>query len=347
MYEWTCDTEDDRTCDSEYSPKALQAVQTIVGIRVIDSDTIEVYQNYWHFDEAEIADSAAVWAGMPWEVISAMEKSVTDSKAAFSRSNSIGNNLEWLSLLIPDDANQIKSNLEEFKETKFIPIALAALESDPSYYEARYDSTISWIGQKNHAVISNGPFYLENYSPEARTISIRAFDDPTYPFKAGHWQEFTNVKLSKINRVEMPDFIKAGEEITIPVFVNDDSTIYYYFINANNEIVVSGTKKSEDNKIDIVLSKNETELFSIGANDLKIFSVSDSALRPDIFRTGFLVVNEEFEEAAEALNSDSGILSADQDYVVPALVIGAIIVLFLILLRKWKKTSIVIKKENK
>jgi peptide/nickel transport system substrate-binding protein len=344
MYEWTCETEDDRTCDSEYSPRASQASQTLVGIRVIDSDTIEVYQNYWHFDEAEIADSAAVWAGMPWEVISAMEKSVTDGKVAFSRTNSVGNNVGWLSLLIPDDANQIKSNLEEFKKTNFIPTALATLESNLSYYDSRYDSTISWIGKKNHAVISNGPFYMENYSPEARTITIRAFDDPTYPFKAGHWHEFTNVKLSKINRVDMPDFIKTGNETTIPVFVNDDSTIYYYFINAHNEIVVSGTKKSENNKIDITLSRDETELFSVGANDLKIFSVSDSALRPDIFRTSFLVVNEEFEEPVENLNVDSGILSSDQDYVIPVLVIIAIIAAFFIFLRKKKQASHVINK---
>ncbi|MGQ0796062.1 MAG: ABC transporter substrate-binding protein [Nitrosopumilaceae archaeon] len=346
MYEWTCDTEDDKTCDSEYSPKAYQATQTLAGIRVIDSDTIEVYQNYWHFDQAEIADSAAVWAGMPWEVIAAMEKSVTDGKVAFSRSNSVGNNIGWLSLLIPDDATQIKSNLEEFKKTNFIPTALTTLESDHSYFDARYDSTISWIEKKNHAVISNGPFYMENYSPEARTITVRAFDDPKYPFKAGHWREFTNVRLSTINRVDIPDFIKKGDEITVPIFVNGDSTIYYYFINANNEVVVSGTKKSGNNKIDLTLSKDETSLFSVGANDLKIFSVSDSALRPDIFRTSFLVVNEEFDEPTEELNADLGTLSTDQDYLIPVLVIIAIIIVFFIFLRKRKQASHVISKED-
>ena len=335
LYEWTCEAEEDKTCDSEYSSKAFQAAQTLVGVRVIDGDTIEVYQNYWHFDEAEIADSAAVWAIMPWEVMSAMEKSVTDGKAAFSKSNAIGNDIEWLSLLLPDDANMIKSNLEEFKKENFVPPALTTFESDPSYYNSRYDSTISWISQKNHAIISNGPFYLESYSPEARTITIKAFDDPTYPFEAGYWKEFTNVKLSKINRVDVPDVISIGKEIIIPVFVNDESTIYYYFINADNKVVASGMKKSENNKVDITLSKDDTALFSIGANDLKIFSVSDSALRPDILRTSFLGITGEYVTPPEILNTETGILSVEQDYIIPIVAIIAIIIgIFIVLKRK-------------
>lgn len=337
LYEWVCETEEDKTCDSEYSQKAYQGAQTLVGVRVIDSDTIEVYQDYWHFDEAEIADSAAVWASMPWELMSAMEKSVTDGKTAFSRSNAIGNNIEWLSLLVPDDANLIKSNLEEFKQSNFVPPALATFESDPSYYNSRYDSTISWITQKNHAIISNGPFYLENYSPEARTITIAAFDDPTYPFEAGHWKDFENVKLSKINRVDTPDVVSIGKELTIPVFVNDESTIYYYFINADNKVVASGTKKSENNKIDITLSKDQTSLFSVGANDLELFSVSDSALRPDILRTSFLGIKGEYTATPDILNTDSGIFSVEQDYVIPVIVIVAVMIGVLIVLRKWKR----------
>ena len=336
LYEWICESDEDKTCDSEYSSKAEQGAQTLVGIRVIDSDTIEVYQNYWHIDEAEIADSASVWASMPWEIMAGMEKSVTDGKVAFSRSNAIGNDIGWLSLLVPNDANMIKSNLEEFKKSNFIPPALASFESDLSYFNSRYDSSISWIAQKNHAIISNGPFYLDNYSPEARTITIRAFDDPTYPFEAGHWNDFANVQLSKIDHVDIPNVVSIGKEITIPVFVNGESTIYYYFINADNKVVESGTKKSENNKIDIILSKNQTKLFSLGANDLEIFSVSDSALRPDILRTSFLGIKSDYTAPPEIVNNDLGVLPLEQDYIVPIIVIVAVILVILFLLIRWR-----------
>lgn len=337
LYEWGSEPQEgDKTFDSEYSPKAYQSAQTLVAVRVIDRDTIEVYQNFWHFDDSEIADSAGVWTSMPWEIMSAMEKSVTDGKAAFSRSSALGKNTQWLSLLVPNDANMIKSNLEEFKQTNFVPAALVPFESDSTYYDSRYDSTVSWVEQKNHAIISNGPFYLEAYSPEARTITTRAFDDPTYPFEVGHWKEFVDVKLAKINNVEMPDVVSVGNELTIPVSVNDESTIYYYFTNADNKVVASGIKKSENNKIDIILSQEQTALFSMGANDLKIFAVSDSALRPDIFRTSFLGIEGEYTAPPDVF-AEPQILPVEPDYVVPAVVIIAIITGVVIVLKRKRK----------
>lgn len=338
LYEWgSKPQEGDKTFDSEYSPKAYQSAQTLVAVRVIDKDTIEVYQNFWHFDDAEIADSAGVWTSMPWEIMAAMEKSVTDGKAAFSRSSAVEQNIEWLSLLVPNDANMMKSNLEEFKQTKFIPAALEQFESASQYYDSRYDSSISWIEQKNHAIISNGPFYLDNYSPEARTITTMAFDDLTYPFEAGHWKEFSDVKLSKINSVDVPDVVSIGSELTIPVSVDAESTVYYYFTNADNKVVASGMEKSENNKINIMLSKEKTSLFSIGANDLKLFAVSDSALRPDMFHTSFLGIQGQYTAPAEILNAEPQILPVDQSYVVPSVAIIAVIIGIIIVLKRKRK----------
>jgi hypothetical protein len=94
-------------------------------------------------------------------------------------------------------------------------------------------------------------------------------------------------------------------------------------------------KKSENNKVDITLSKDDTALFSIGANDLKIFSVSDSALRPDILRTSFLGITGEYVAPPEILNTETGILSVEQDYIIPIVAIIAIIIgIFIVLKRK-------------
>src|SRR5574340_687983 len=118
---------------------------------------------------------------MPWEIIYSMEKAVTDGKLAFSRSDAVNKNIDWLSLLVPEDANIVKANLKEFEKNQSIPIALVGM-ANSSYCDSRYSSSASWIDEHNHAVISNGPFYVDSYLPEARTITIKAFDDPTYPF---------------------------------------------------------------------------------------------------------------------------------------------------------------------
>ena len=172
--EWGTQTdENDRTFDTEFTPRASQSIQTIIGVNPIDEDTIEVYVDYWHFDEGEIADWAVLWNSMPWEISSAMEKAVIDGKVSFSRSGATSKNVSWLSLIIPKDAN-IPSKII-CKNSKIRITFLNHLKENnqsSEYFQNRYNSSIKWIQKtNNHAVISNGPFYLESYAPESRTIN--------------------------------------------------------------------------------------------------------------------------------------------------------------------------------
>ena len=177
LQEWGSELhEGDNTYDSEYSPQAAQNAKTLVGIKQIDDDTVEVYVDYWHFDEAEIASWASAWSSMPWELLSAMENAVIDGKMSFSRSDAASKNVNWLSLIVPHDARVIQEYLNGFKDTNHIPAPLENSQNNWNYFESRYDSSISWIEQNNHAVVSNGPFYLDRYSPDSRTIVIRSFD---------------------------------------------------------------------------------------------------------------------------------------------------------------------------
>ena len=78
-----------------------------------------------------------------------------------------------MSLIIPNYAKIIQGNLEDFENEKSVPPALASFGDIP-YFESRYNASASWIKTHGHAVISNGPFYLDSYSPDARKITIRA-----------------------------------------------------------------------------------------------------------------------------------------------------------------------------
>ena len=81
-----------------------------------------------------------------------------------------------------------------------------------------------WIENNNHAVISNGPFYLESYSPESRTITVNSFDDETYPFSVGHWSEFENTKIPKIMKAEIPDIVNKESEFEMNIHDNGSFT---------------------------------------------------------------------------------------------------------------------------
>jgi peptide/nickel transport system substrate-binding protein len=335
--------ENDKTFDTEYTPRAAQSVQTLIGVKQIDEDTIEVYVDYWHFDEAEIADWASLWSAVPWEIMVSMEQAVIDGKVSFSRSGAVSKSVNWLSLIVPNDAELIRQNLQDFKDSGYVPKALEHFNLENNYFDSRYDSSIKWIEENNHAVISNGPFYLKSYSPEARTITINAFADESYPFDAGYWQEFEKIKFPKIIRVDMPDVITKGNEVSIPVYTEDASKIDYFFTNSEGESVSTGSQSLDSGKTSLVLTAEQTTLFGIGANDLKVFAVSESVLRPDIYSVSFLASNEA-TELPDIEISDQLADSEKNEYVsFVAIIIGAIIIGSIFYIRHNRKKSLKIK----
>ena len=290
LSEWGSEkTINDKTYDSNFSPQAVQNVNSLAGFRIVDSDTIEVYTNYWHFDESQIASWAGIWSTTPWEIMSAMEKSVIDGKVAFSRSDAATKNISWLSLIVPLDAKIIQETLEYYEESQYIPPALNQFETDIEYFENRFQKSIDWITKYDHAVISNGPFHLDRYSPESRTIVVKSFDYGDYPFSPGKWSEFEQAEFPKILSIEIDNVLPKNSTTVIPVITKNSSEIHYFVSNSRGEIISHGKESVNENKSIISLDAAVMSKLDIGANTLKIFAASDDVLRPYEYSTSFLI----------------------------------------------------------
>ena len=70
VFEWGKDTGDpaDLTNDPEYMAGVEPGLPLIKGMRFINNQTVESYVDQWHFDDKELAGTAGVWAGEPWEI---------------------------------------------------------------------------------------------------------------------------------------------------------------------------------------------------------------------------------------------------------------------------------------
>ena len=128
--------------------------------------------------------------------------------------------------------------------------------------------------------------------------------------------------------------------MTIPISVTSNSTVYYYFLNADGNMVDSGILQSKTGDTNIVLSKEKTSLLSMGANDLKIFAVSGSALKPDIFHTSFLGVQGESPVIPEIVPSGTSVVGSN--YFVVGIVLAAIAIGIIIILKKRKKPQMLL-----
>ena len=322
--EWgTQSDETDKTFDTEFTPRAAQSIQTIIGINQIDEDTVEVYVDYDHFDENEIAEWAALWSPIPWEITTAMEKAVIDGKVSFSRSGATSKSVNWLSLIVPKDAEIIKEYLQEFKGSKFIPKSLKQNENTLQYYENRYDSSISWIEKNNHAVISNGPFYLQSYAPESRTITVKTFEDESYPFKIGKWSELENAQFPIIKKINMSKAVQYGKNIEIVIETEKTDSILYFLIDSKGKIQASEKLNVNENTVSIEITSNMTKNLQIGANSIKIFAISNSVLKPDFYESSFLVTEKKIELYNNII--DTEYKEEETDYSVLIIPIGVII----------------------
>lgn len=329
--EWGTQTDDnDRTFDTEFTPRASQVIKTIIGVTQIDEDTIEVYVDYWHFDEGEIADWAVLWNSMPWEISSAMEKAVMDGKVSFSRSGATSKNVSWLSLIIPKDANIIKDYLQEFKDSNYVPAPLKENYQNLEYFQNRYDSSIKWIDNNNHAVISNGPFYLKSYAPESRTITVSAFNDDSYPFKIGKWSQFEKAKEPIITNIEMKNIIQQGEKLEIRVETEHADSILYFLTNSEGKMISSETLNITENIITIDIPSENTNYLGIGANNVKIFAISNSVLKPDFYESSFIVTNYK-EELPMSAPGNIEFAESEPEYgiwIIPILIIIGMMIYF-------------------
>ena len=331
LSEWGSErTENDRTYDSDFSPQAYQILNTLKGIRVIDSNTIEVYTDFWHFDSGEIASWGSVWSSMPWEIMASMEQIVIDGKSSYSRTESITKNINWLSLIIPNDANQVKIQLENFKEKRFVPNALVQFHPHNNFQDLRYDSSLRWIDENNHAVISNGPFYLDRYSPDSRMIVIKSFDYGNYLFEQGKWKQFEDVKFPIINSVEFVQPYVIGSNERIHVSTENSSEIHYFIINSEGEIILNGIEETLRDYASISLDDNSQMIE--GVNTIKIFAASDEVLKPFEYSKSFIVL----EDSKEIPDSEilKNITESEVDYWYVLLIIPVIIGIVLAVIRK-------------
>ena len=214
--EWITKSSSNPDDVAKYDPElAAGANPLIKGIRIVDDDTIDVYVDYWHFDESEIAARTLLWSSIPWEMHAAMEAVVLNGDAAFSNSVAVSNDISWISMLDDMDVALIKNALEVMSDG-MIP---AGVYDDTVNADSRYTASINWITEKGTAVISNGPFYLDEYIPEMRLV-VRAFDDSSYPLSPGHWNYLAAERTSLEGEISIGALApltggaaKYGEEI--------------------------------------------------------------------------------------------------------------------------------------
>ena len=259
-------------------------LETFKGFRVVDAGKLEVYVDYWHFDQSQIAAYALPsGVGTPWEILAAMDDLVfKQRKAAYSDTAAARYDVPWLSLVMDKDARAVMRTLRQFASDNSIPegvfqVAGKSLVS-PAEAKARYQAAIDWFNKYGHLVIGNGPFYLAKYDPPAQYAELRAFRDESYPYKPGNFYLGDAPDLV-ITKVDAPK-VSAGKTAEVKASVRGPGNIalrYLLLDPSSNKVLASGqTKTTKAGDLGLTLDAGATKGLKAGLYRLFIAASSDS-----------------------------------------------------------------------
>ena len=223
-------------------------LETFKGYRLTEDDQLEVYVDFWHFDEDYIGQYANATTGFdtPWELKAAMDDLVFEERrAAYSQTAATRFSVPWISLVLERDANLVDRTLRKLAREETVPAALADFGgrtlATPEEAAARYEAAREWFDEKEHLVISQGPFYLEQFDPPAQFAELLAFRDPGYPFKPGDHFRGTPPTLAIADISAEPVFF--GEDVEVSATVDGPGTVglrYLLLDPAVDEVLQTG-----------------------------------------------------------------------------------------------------------
>lgn len=312
--------------DSEYKGISTTWVDNFVGAKFVGNDKVEVYVNYWFPDAGQIASFANIFPTFPWEVLFAGERVVIAKQAAWSKSVSAAMGIPWLDFVAPKSGlEEMKASLNQIETDKILPDAgKNGTTGQPLQYfddgnrTLRYNALQNWVSAHNHFLVSNGPFYFDKTDRVADQDVVKAFRDPTYPFKPGNWNYLVSVSTPDII-TEAPSNVVIGKDAVINVKVSvggvpsSAADVVYLVLDSAANVILNGRAlpTSETGTFQVTLNSTQTAKFHIGSYSLKIMSYSWSFITPRFTSLVFTALPQSEESmGAEITKLGNGLTGA-------------------------------------
>ena len=262
-------------------------LESYKGYRVVDATTIEVYVDYWHFEEGSMAAYASPsGVGTPWELLAALDDVVFDKRqGAFTDSAASRFSMPWISLVLERDCRTVLRSVKEFARKDAVPAGVFSV-GGVEYVTAedaaeRYAALEAWFDANNMLVIGNGPFQLTAYDPPAQFAQIDAFRGAGYPFTAADFQygEAPTLAIAPIT----PPTAGLGEPIDVPVTVTGPGAIQLQYVLIDPaatdpvaKVLTSGSSEGIDGQFMVGIGADLTAMVFPGLYRLHLLASSDA-----------------------------------------------------------------------
>jgi hypothetical protein len=183
---------------------------------IYHSPIVEVYLENPSAGTTENGVIAPPWSSLPWHVLALMEAAVERGIAAFSKPEAARRGVPWLDLARdPAQLAQLRALVTELAHMSYRPVALEHLVTAQAA-KARWEALDAFASEKGHLLVTNGPYRLRGWSPEATTLDV--VRDFTYPVGLGTFNPYSyppRAIITTVARVWSGIHIAADVEMAV------------------------------------------------------------------------------------------------------------------------------------
>jgi peptide/nickel transport system substrate-binding protein len=218
------------------------ASSQVIGFKVLNSTSVELYTKGTFFPDPTWAAYGVIsdvlspmgysgytnGLGMtPWQMYYGMNQVVAGGKAAWSTATATAKSIDWLNLLNPTDIGNVKAALSAAGST--IPPELAQLQTmtgqtwvTSATASAGYTAAVNFINTNGVAIISDGPYYISQYSASTSPAFLVMKQNPG--FDAGNVGDANLFAPAVVltPQATIPPVLAAGDSITITALQTPD-----------------------------------------------------------------------------------------------------------------------------
>ena len=103
------------------------------------------------------------------------------------------------------------------------------------------------------------------------------------------------MQFPSIKKINVEKIIQQGESTQIDIETKGVTSLLYFILDSEGRIQISEEAEIDENKLNIKLTSDITKKLQAGTNQIKIFGISNSVLKPDIYETNFIITKEKSE----------------------------------------------------
>src|SRR2546427_4158311 len=215
------------------------------GLRVLDSDTLEVYVDSWSLNPSVTADLADVWPQVPWEVGELAMATVLRDQTRVSFNSALSSGLTWLDLSRGDSLGFMDQALSDGTIVTSGPGVTRPPGFtgfiDQTEAEARWAAITGWRTSRGHYFPSNGPYVLQSIDLGTRQVVLDRF--ASYPFRADRWDALIGPPIVEV-AIKPIDNINPGDPVSVRLTTSvggkprNDAILEYRVLRESDRAVI-------------------------------------------------------------------------------------------------------------